>query len=46
MRGLSEGVYEEVVALYESGEGITYFVLKNDLYYLLFYGTDEPEAIN
>ena len=46
MRGLSEGVYEEVVARYESGDGFTYFDLKNDLYYQLFYGTDEPETIN
>ena len=42
MRGLSEGVYEEVVALYESGDGFTYFDLKNDLYYQLFYGSDDP----
>jgi hypothetical protein len=42
MRGLSEGVYEEVVALYESGDGFTYFDLKNDLYYQLFYGTEDP----
>ena len=46
MRGLSEGVYEEVVSLYESGDGFTDFDLKNDRYYQLFYGTDEPEAIN
>ena len=37
MRGLSEGVYEEGVALYESRDGFTYFDLKNDLYYQLFY---------
>jgi hypothetical protein len=42
MRGLSEGVYEEVVSLYESGDGFTYFDLKNDLYYQLFYGTEDP----
>ena len=42
MRGLSEGVYEEVVALYDSGDGFTYFDLKNDLYYQLFYGTEDP----
>ena len=33
MYPLSSGVYEEVVALYESGDGFTYFDLKNDLYY-------------
>ena len=42
MHPLSDGVYEEVVALYESGDGFTYFDLKNDLYYQLFYGTEEP----
>ena len=42
MHPLSNGVYEEVVALYESGDGFTYFDLKNDLYYQLFYGTEEP----
>ena len=42
MHPLSDGVYEEIVALYESGDGFTYFDLKNDLYYQLFYGTEEP----
>ena len=42
MYPLSNGVYEEIVALYESGDGFTYFDLKNDLYYQLFYGTEEP----
>ena len=42
MYTLSSGVYEEVVALYESGDGFTYFDLKNDLYYQLFYGTEDP----
>ena len=42
MYPLSSGVYEEVVALYESGDGFTYFDLKNDLYYQLFYGTEDP----
>ena len=42
MYPLSDGVYEEIVALYESGDGFTYFDLKNDLYYQLFYGTEDP----
>ena len=42
MHPLSSGVYEEVVALYESGDGFTYFDLKNDLYYQLFHGSEDP----
>ena len=41
MQPLSTGVYEEVLNLYESGDGFTFFDLKNDLYYQLFYGYED-----
>ena len=41
MYPLSSGVYEEVVALYESGDGFEFGIM-NDLYYQLFHGYEDP----
>ena len=41
MYPLKNEVYEEVLNLYESGDGFTFFDLKNDLYYQLFYGYED-----
>ena len=45
MQPLSAEVYETVLDLYESGEGLEFGTM-NDLYYQLFYGYDEPKTIN
>ena len=45
MYPLKTEVYEEVLNLYESGEGFEFGIM-NDLYYQLFYGYDELKTIN
>ena len=40
MKPLSTEVYEEVLNLYESGDGFEFGIM-NDLYYQLFYGYEE-----
>ena len=41
MQPLSTEVYETVLDLYESGQGFELGIM-NDLYYQLFYGTEDP----